>query len=130
MMEQYMALSLGNKGPGVVRPEIGNNVNFKIKDQFMQELRDNTFSRNRDDDSHEVKMVLDIISLFSIPRVSHDTIMLRVFPITLTGAANRWMDRLPTGSIDIWDLLEKAFIQRYCPPSKTAKQLVEIYNFK
>ncbi|GKF08037.1 putative reverse transcriptase domain-containing protein [Tanacetum coccineum] len=34
------------------------------------------------------------------------------------------------GTIDSWDVLKKAFIQRYCPPSKTAKQLDEIRNFK
>ncbi|GKC28390.1 hypothetical protein Tco_1035684, partial [Tanacetum coccineum] len=28
------------------------------------------------------------------------------------------------------DLLKKVFIQRYCPPSKTAKQLEDIPNFK
>ncbi|GJY50180.1 reverse transcriptase domain-containing protein [Tanacetum coccineum] len=37
---------------------------------------------------------------------------------------------LSPGTIDSWDLLKKAFIQRYCPPSKTAKQLKEIRNFK
>ncbi|GKE36587.1 zinc knuckle CX2CX4HX4C containing protein [Tanacetum coccineum] len=56
--------------------------------------------------------------------------MLRVFPITLTGATKRWVDRLPPGTVDSWDLLKKAFIQRYCPPSRTAKQLEEIRNFK
>ncbi|GJY28768.1 protein kinase-like domain, concanavalin A-like lectin/glucanase domain protein [Tanacetum coccineum] len=56
--------------------------------------------------------------------------MLRVFPITLTGAAKRWVDRLPLGTVNSWDLLKKAFIQRYCPPSRTAKQLEEIRNFK
>ncbi|GJS45545.1 hypothetical protein Tco_0595666 [Tanacetum coccineum] len=56
--------------------------------------------------------------------------MLRVFLITLTGAAKRWVDRLSPGTVNSWDLLKKAFIQRYCPPSKTAKQLEEIRNFK
>ncbi|GJY69208.1 hypothetical protein Tco_0472190 [Tanacetum coccineum] len=56
--------------------------------------------------------------------------MLRVFPITLPGAAKTWVDRLPPGTIDSWDLLKKAVIQRYCPPSRTAKQLEEIRNFK
>ncbi|GJS94251.1 phospholipase-like protein [Tanacetum coccineum] len=32
--------------------------------------------------------------------------------------------------VDSWDLLKKTFIQRYSPPSKTAKQLEEIRNFK
>ncbi|GJX67328.1 reverse transcriptase domain-containing protein [Tanacetum coccineum] len=56
--------------------------------------------------------------------------MLRIFPITITGAAKRWVDRLSPGTINTWDLLKNAFIQRYYLPSKTAKQLKEIHNFK
>nr|GEY12742.1 hypothetical protein [Tanacetum cinerariifolium] len=97
----------------------------------MRELREDNFSENKNDDIHEhVKRVLDIVSLFNIPGVSHNAFMLRVFPITLTGAAKRWVHRLPPGTIDSCDLFKKAFIQRYCPPSKTAKQLKEIRNFK
>ncbi|GJX97860.1 hypothetical protein Tco_0353658 [Tanacetum coccineum] len=130
-MDQYMALTRGNQGMGFLRPEIGNNVSFEIKGQFMRELKDNTFARNHDDDAHEhVQKVLDVVSLFSIPGITHDAVMLQGFPITLTGAAKRWMDRLPTCLINTWALLDKAFIQRYCPPSKTAKQLEEIHNFK
>ncbi|GJU62332.1 retrovirus-related pol polyprotein from transposon TNT 1-94 [Tanacetum coccineum] len=99
---------------GFVDPDFSNHVNS----QFMRELREDTFSRNKNDDAHEhVERVLDIVSLFNIPRVSHDAVMLRVFHI-------------PPGTIDSWDLLKKAFIQRYCPPSKTAMQLEEIHNFK
>ncbi|GJW38498.1 hypothetical protein Tco_0064343 [Tanacetum coccineum] len=46
-------------------------------------------------DAHEhVQRVIDIVSLFNILGVSHDAVMLHVFPITLTGAAKRWVDRL------------------------------------
>ncbi|GJW75030.1 reverse transcriptase domain-containing protein [Tanacetum coccineum] len=97
----------------------------------MRDLREDTFSGNKNDDTYEhVNRVLDIVSLFSIPGVSHDAIMLRIFPITLTGATKIWIDRIPSGTINTWYLLEKAFIQRYCPPSKTLKQLEEIHNFK
>ncbi|GJU11228.1 hypothetical protein Tco_1133624 [Tanacetum coccineum] len=111
--EQYLALTRGNYAPSVVKPEIGGNVNFEIKSQFMRELREDTFSGNKNDDAHEhVERVLDIVSLFNIPGVSYDAVMLRVFPITLTGAAKRWVDRLPPGTIDSWDLFKKVFIQR------------------
>ncbi|GJT83339.1 putative reverse transcriptase domain-containing protein [Tanacetum coccineum] len=40
------------------------------------------------------------------------------------------VDRLALGTINTWDLLKKAFIQRYCPPTMTAKQLEDIHNFK
>nr|GEW62493.1 hypothetical protein [Tanacetum cinerariifolium] len=107
-MEQYRALTRGNQASGIVKPKIRGNVNFEIKSQFMRELRENTFSENKNDDAHEhVERVLDIVSLFNIQGVTHDGVMLRVFPITLTGAT-----------------------KRYYPPSKTAKQLEEICNFK
>ncbi|GKG42439.1 hypothetical protein Tco_0476737, partial [Tanacetum coccineum] len=93
-MEQYLVLTQGNQAPSVVKPKIGGNVNFEIKSQFMRELREDTFFRNKNDDAHEhVERILDIVSLFNIPRVSHDAVMLRVIPITLTGAAKRRVDR-------------------------------------
>ncbi|GJX50662.1 retrovirus-related pol polyprotein from transposon TNT 1-94 [Tanacetum coccineum] len=99
---------IGNQAPGVVKPEIRGNVNFEIKSQFMRELREDTFSENKNDDAHEhMERVLDIVSLFNIPGVSRDAVMLRVFPITLTGAAKRWVDRLPPRTVDSWDLLKR-----------------------
>ncbi|GJX67121.1 ribonuclease H-like domain-containing protein [Tanacetum coccineum] len=52
-MKQYLALSRENQAPGVVKPEIRGNVNFKIKSQFMYELREDTFSGNKDEDDHD-----------------------------------------------------------------------------
>ncbi|GJW29109.1 hypothetical protein Tco_0045984 [Tanacetum coccineum] len=43
-MEQYLTLTGGNQALAVVRAEIGGNVNFEIKSQFNQELREDTFS--------------------------------------------------------------------------------------
>ncbi|GKG49189.1 hypothetical protein Tco_0515641, partial [Tanacetum coccineum] len=51
-MEQYLELSQENQAPGMIKPEIGGNVNFEIKSQFMRELREDTFSRNKDEDAH------------------------------------------------------------------------------
>ncbi|GKE69386.1 hypothetical protein Tco_1527458, partial [Tanacetum coccineum] len=69
----------------------------------MRELREDTFSGNKNKDVHDhIDRVLSIVSLFSIPEVSKDVVMLRVFPFTLIGAAKRW----------------------------TAKQLEDIHNFK
>ncbi|GJS00673.1 ribonuclease H-like domain-containing protein [Tanacetum coccineum] len=72
----------------------------------------------------------DIVDLFHFPGVTHDAIMLRVFPITLKGRALRWKNRLPAGTITTWDLLKKEFIWRYCHPFINAKKLEGIRNFK
>ncbi|GKC21570.1 reverse transcriptase domain-containing protein [Tanacetum coccineum] len=130
-MEQYLALLRENQAPGMVNPEIGGNVNIEIKSQFMCELREDTFSGNKNEDAHDhIDQFLSIVSLFNIPGVSKDAVMLRVFPFTITGATKRWVDILAPGTINTWDLLKKAFIQRYCPPSNTAKQLEDVHNFK
>ncbi|GJZ01353.1 zinc knuckle CX2CX4HX4C containing protein [Tanacetum coccineum] len=52
-MEQNLALSRENQAPGVVKPKIEGNVNFEIKSQFMRELREDTFSGNKDKDVHD-----------------------------------------------------------------------------
>ncbi|GKA31570.1 hypothetical protein Tco_0717875 [Tanacetum coccineum] len=110
-MEQYLALSRGNQAPGVVKLAIGNNVNFKMKSKFMRELRENTFLGNKNHGAHEhVEKVLDIVSLFNIQGLTHDAVMLYVFPITLTKVAKRWFEWIPSGLINTWGLLEKAFI--------------------
>ncbi|GJU32812.1 hypothetical protein Tco_1176401 [Tanacetum coccineum] len=76
-MEQYLALSRENQAQGVVKPEIRGNVNFKIKSQFMRELREDTFSENKDKDAHDhIDWVLSIVGLFNIPKVSNDAVML------------------------------------------------------
>ncbi|GKF65033.1 protein kinase-like domain, concanavalin A-like lectin/glucanase domain protein [Tanacetum coccineum] len=95
----------------------------------MRELREDTFSENKNEDAHDhIDRVLNIVSLFNIPGVSQDVVMLRVFPFTLTGAAKRWVDRLTPGNVKTWDLLKNPFIQRYYPLSKTAKQLEDIHT--
>ncbi|GJZ74237.1 hypothetical protein Tco_0638383 [Tanacetum coccineum] len=76
-IEQYLSLTQRDRS-GVVMPELKNDVDFKIKSQFMSELRCNLFA----------------------------------------GAARRWKNMLPAGSISTWDLLEKAFIMKFCPPLK------------
>ncbi|GJU44810.1 putative reverse transcriptase domain-containing protein [Tanacetum coccineum] len=129
-MEQDLALSRENQAPGVVKPKIRGNVNFEIKSQFMRELREDTFSGNKSEDAHDHDdRVINIVSLINILRISQDALLLRGFLFTLTGSAKRWVDILTPGAVNTWDLLKKAFIQRYCPPSKTAKRLEDIHNF-
>ncbi|GJT45659.1 hypothetical protein Tco_0954374, partial [Tanacetum coccineum] len=87
-MEQYMSKTRADYGSGVARPKIEDKDNFELKGQFLKELRDNIFS---------------------------DHVMLRDFPMSLTGAASRWLRNKPSGSITTWeDLKTKGVI-----PSKT-----------
>ncbi|GJU92704.1 putative reverse transcriptase domain-containing protein [Tanacetum coccineum] len=75
-------------------PEFDHN--FDIQEQleeggkFLKELHDNTFSGLEHEDANEhIKKVLEIVDLFHIPKVPQDQIMLRAFPVSMTGAACR-----------------------------------------
>ncbi|GJV66006.1 ribonuclease H-like domain-containing protein [Tanacetum coccineum] len=130
-MEQYITLILDDIKPGMVNPKIGDDVEFVIYENFMRELRRKLFAGIDNEDAYEhVRMVLEIMDLFHFSGVTHDAIMLRVFPITLKGRALRWKNRLPAWTITTWDLLKKEFIWKYRHPFITAKNLEGICNFK
>ena len=52
-LEEYLALTREDQGPGLVRPSIGDDVQFKIKNQFIRELQKDPFSGNKTEDAHE-----------------------------------------------------------------------------
>ncbi|GJR32672.1 hypothetical protein Tco_1108904 [Tanacetum coccineum] len=130
-MEQYMSKTRADYGSGVARPKIKDKDNFELKGQFLKELRTNTFSGSDHEDANEhIEKVLEIVDLFHIPNITIDQVMLRAFPMSLTGAASRWLRNEPTGSITTWDGLKTKFLNKYCPPARTAKKMEEINNFQ
>ncbi|GJU86504.1 hypothetical protein Tco_1294050 [Tanacetum coccineum] len=65
------------------------------------------FSGSDNEDANEhIEKVLEIFDLFHVPNITVDQLMLRVFPISLTGAASRWLRNEPTGSIKTWEDLK------------------------
>nr|GEV18132.1 hypothetical protein [Tanacetum cinerariifolium] len=91
-MEQYMSKTRADYGSGIARPK-----NFELKGQFLKELRTNTFSGLDHEDANEhIKKVLEIVDLLHILNISIDQVMLRAFPISLTGAASYCLRNEPT----------------------------------
>ncbi|GKB76167.1 retrovirus-related pol polyprotein from transposon TNT 1-94 [Tanacetum coccineum] len=130
-MEQYMSKTREDYGSGVTRPTINQDTPFELKWQFLKELCDNTFSGSEQEDANEhIEKVLEIVALFHIPKVTQDHNMLRAFPVSLTRAASRWLRNQPSSSITTWEVLKTKFINKYCPPARTAKKMEEINNFQ
>ncbi|GKA11855.1 uncharacterized mitochondrial protein-like protein [Tanacetum coccineum] len=129
--EQYMRKTQADYGSGVARPKIEDKDNFKLKGQFLKELRTNTYSCSDHEDANEhIKKVLEIVDLFHIPNITIDQVMLRAFPMSLTRAASRWLRNKPSGSITTWEDLKTKFLSKYCPPARTANKMEEINNFQ
>ncbi|GJZ57981.1 hypothetical protein Tco_0613475 [Tanacetum coccineum] len=89
-MEKYMSKTRADYGSGVARPKIKGKDNFELKGQFLKELQTNTFSGSDHEDANEhIEKVLEIVDLFHIPNITIDQVMLRAFPMSLTGAVSR-----------------------------------------
>ncbi|GJT42099.1 hypothetical protein Tco_0941964 [Tanacetum coccineum] len=130
-MEEYMTKTREGYGSGISRPKIDENDQFELKGQFLKELHNNTFSGLDNEDVNEhIEKVLEIVDLFHIPNITQDQVMLRVFPMSLTRVASRWLRNEPTGSFTTWEILKEYFLSKYCPPSRTAKKMEEINNFQ
>nr|GEZ59224.1 hypothetical protein [Tanacetum cinerariifolium] len=60
-MEEYMCKTRDDYRSGVTRPKIDDKAHFKLKGQFLKELRDNTFSGSDHEDANEhIEKVLEI----------------------------------------------------------------------
>ncbi|GJZ84929.1 hypothetical protein Tco_0650268 [Tanacetum coccineum] len=80
-LEQYIAWVQNDIRPGVVKPTIENDIEFKINSNFMRELRRKIFKGTDDEDAHEhVRRVLEIADLFHFPGVTHDAFIRRYCP--------------------------------------------------
>ncbi|GJZ41830.1 hypothetical protein Tco_0588716 [Tanacetum coccineum] len=112
-MEQYMSKTRADYGFGIVRHKIDGKYSFELKGQFLKELRDNTFSGSDHEDANEhIEKVLEIVDLFRIPNITQDQVMLRAFPMSLTGAASCWLRNKPSSSIITWEDLKIKFLSK------------------
>ncbi|XP_070034980.1 uncharacterized protein [Nicotiana tomentosiformis] len=64
------------------------------------------------------------------PNVTPEAIKLLLFPFSMTGEAQTWLNSLPINSITTWEELVKQFVNLFYPPNKTAKQIDEILSFR
>nr|GEW83674.1 ribonuclease H-like domain-containing protein [Tanacetum cinerariifolium] len=96
-MEQYMSKTRGNYRSGIVRPKINDKTHFELKGQYLKEHRENTFSGSEHENENEhIEKVLEIVDLFHFPEFTQDQVMRRVFSMSLTGVASRWLRNEPS----------------------------------
>lgn len=95
-MEEYLFETSSDIGPSIVRLTFQDTEAFELKDQFLKELRGNTFNgADWEDVNEHIDKVPEIFNLFHMPNVGEDHLMLRVFPISLTGQASRQVKTMP-----------------------------------
>ena len=84
--------------------------------------------QNEDPNSH-IQSFLEICDTFKFNSMSDDAVRLRLFPFSIRGKAKQWLNSLLRNSITTWQELIKKFMDKFVPPSKTAKFKVEIQSY-
>nr|GEV99383.1 reverse transcriptase domain-containing protein [Tanacetum cinerariifolium] len=105
--------------------------NFELKHGLLTLVQNKQFFRHDKEDPHaHVRYFNKITSTLKFPNVSNTSIKLMLFPFSLEGVAQIWLEKEPPRSIFTWDDLVLKFINQFLPPSKTTNLRNEITNFQ
>ena len=123
--------NLLNMTSSIVRPPVQAN-NFELKPSVIQMVQQNTqFNGLQDEDLNtHIQLFLELCDTFKFNGVSEDAVRLKLFPFSLKGKARQWLTSLPRGSITTWEELLKKFMDKFFPPSKTAKLWADIQSYR
>nr|GEY15769.1 reverse transcriptase domain-containing protein [Tanacetum cinerariifolium] len=129
MAQLLQAPTIGNEDV-IVIPEIAA-TNFELKHGLINLVQNKQFFRHDKEDPHaHIRYFNKITSMMRVPNVPNSTIKLVLFPFSLEGAAQIWLEKEPPRSILTWDDLVSKFINQFFPPSKTTNLRNEITRFQ
>nr|GFB92237.1 reverse transcriptase domain-containing protein [Tanacetum cinerariifolium] len=105
--------------------------NYELKHGLLTLLQNKQFFEHDKEDPHaHVRYFNKITSTLKFPNVPNTLIKLMLFPFSLEGAAQIWLEKEPPRSIFTWDDLISKFINQFFPSSKTTNLHNEITNFQ
>nr|GEW01479.1 retrovirus-related Pol polyprotein from transposon TNT 1-94 [Tanacetum cinerariifolium] len=126
-MAQMLQAPIEGYEDAIVVPQINTN-NFELKQTLINLVQSNQFTERQDPHNH-LRFFNKVTSTFRHPEVPNTTIKLLLFPFSLEGEAQIWLDKEPPRSILTWEDLVSKFINQFFPPSKTTYFRNEITNF-
>ncbi|GJR44821.1 reverse transcriptase domain-containing protein [Tanacetum coccineum] len=126
-MAQMLQAPIEGYEDAIVVPTINAN-NFELKQTLINLVQGNQFTGKQDPHNH-LQFFNKVTSTFRHPEVLNTSIKLLLFPFSLEGEAQTWLDKEPPQSILTWDDLVSKFINQFFPPSKTTYLRNEITTF-
>ncbi|GKA22628.1 reverse transcriptase domain-containing protein [Tanacetum coccineum] len=113
----------------IVIPEI--NANFELKHGLINLVQNKQFFGHDKEDPHtHIRYFNKITSTMRFSDILSTSIKLMLFPFSLEGSTQIWLEKEPPRSILTWDDLVSKFINKFFPPSKTANLQNEIMRFQ
>ncbi|GJW17657.1 reverse transcriptase domain-containing protein [Tanacetum coccineum] len=84
----------------------------------------------KEDPLAHIRWFNKITSMIKYRDVPNSSIKLMLFPFSIEGATQIWLEKEPPRSILAWEDLVSTFINQFFPPSKTKNLRNEIMNFQ
>ncbi|GJV37391.1 reverse transcriptase domain-containing protein [Tanacetum coccineum] len=129
-MEELLQIPIIGIEDAIVVPVVLANE-FELKIELLDFISNNSLFGLENDDPHShIKIFYQITRTFKINQVPHDVVKLILFPFSLKGAAETWLENEPPNSFTTWDDLVSKFLNRFYPHSKTREFKKEIMNFQ
>ncbi|GJS24042.1 reverse transcriptase domain-containing protein [Tanacetum coccineum] len=117
-------------GDAIVIPAILAE-NFELKHGLLNLVTSKQFYGFEKEDPHaHIRWFNKITSTIKYRDVSNSSIKLILFPFSIEGAAQIWLEKEPPHSILTWEDLFSKFINQFFPPSKTTNLRNKIINFQ
>nr|GFA07064.1 reverse transcriptase domain-containing protein [Tanacetum cinerariifolium] len=129
-MAQLLQAPTDGYKDAIVIPEIAAN-NFELKHGLINLVQNKQFFGHVKEDPHaHLRYFNKITSTMRVSNVSNSMIKLMLFPFSLEGTAQIWLEKEPPRYILTWDDLVSKFINQFFPPSKTTNLRNEITRFQ
>ena len=114
----------------VRQPPIEANK-FELKLALIIMVQQHQFTDHHSEDPNEhLGRFMRMVNTMKLNGVRLDVIKLQLFPFSLRDVAATWFNSLPMGSVNTWEELVEAFMNRFFPPTLIAERKGEIIVFK
>ena len=105
--------------------------NFELKTSLILFVQQNYqfVGLPGEDPNEHLSNILEICDTIKINGTTNDAIRLRLFHFSLRDKARVWLKSRPQGTLTTWDMVAKKFLEKYFPPTKSAKMRNDITSF-
>nr|GEV42707.1 reverse transcriptase domain-containing protein [Tanacetum cinerariifolium] len=129
-MAELLCVPTDGNAEAIVVPPIPAE-HFELKHSLLNLVTSKQFFRFEKEDRHaHIRWFNRITSMMKYKDVPETAIKLMLFPFSIDGPTQIWLEKEPPRSIKTWDDLVSKFINKFFPPSKTTNLRNETSNFQ
>ena len=129
-MEDFWRPSIINEYSTVRKPPIEAN-NFELKHALITMVQQHQITGHPSEDPNEhIGRFLRMSNIVKLNGVNPHAIKLQLFLFSSRDITASWFESLPYGSVNNWEELVEAFMERFFAPALTSKRRREIISFK